>query len=187
MTIPVCPGRSPATCDGGTGRGTASCGPSPASDALDTAAGDGAARRAGRGPRRRLPDARHERPHVPRSRRWTFHPYGRRVLLTAYADTNAAIEAINVVDLDYYLLKPWDPPEEKLYPVLDEQIEAWRSSRAPGRRRKPRWWATAGLPGAPRSANSSPATSAYRWFQSDEPEGVGCSRLPGGCPRGARW
>ena len=55
-----------------------------------------------------------------------IHPYARRVLLTAYADTNAAIEAINVVDLDYYLLKPWDPPEEKLYPVIDEQIDTWR-------------------------------------------------------------
>ena len=54
------------------------------------------------------------------------YPAARRVLLTAYADTDAAIEAINVVDLDYYLLKPWDPPEEKLYPVIDAQLEAWR-------------------------------------------------------------
>ena len=52
-------------------------------------------------------------------------PYARRVLLTAYADTDAAIEAINVVDLDHYLLKPWDPPEEKLYPVVDAQLDAW--------------------------------------------------------------
>src|SRR5262245_47200774 len=44
-----------------------------------------------------------------------IYPAARRVLLTAYADTNAAIEAINVVDLDHYLLKPWDPPAEKLY------------------------------------------------------------------------
>src|ERR1700683_680706 len=55
-----------------------------------------------------------------------LYPEARRVLLTAYADTNAAIEAINVVDLDYYLLKPWDPPEEKLYPVIDAQLEAWQ-------------------------------------------------------------
>ncbi|MEU5249619.1 response regulator, partial [Streptomyces asoensis] len=48
------------------------------------------------------------------------YPGARRVLLTAYADTSAAIDAINVVDLDHYLLKPWDPPEEKLYPVLDD-------------------------------------------------------------------
>lgn len=52
-------------------------------------------------------------------------PTARRILLTAYADTDAAIDAINVIDLDYYLLKPWDPPEEKLYPVLDAQLEAW--------------------------------------------------------------
>ena len=54
-------------------------------------------------------------------------PLARRVLLTAYADTHAAIDAINVVDLDHYLLKPWDPPEEKLYPVIDALIEAWRA------------------------------------------------------------
>src|SRR3954463_9401728 len=56
------------------------------------------------------------------------YPGARRVLLTAYADTSAAIDAINVVDLDYYLLKPWDPPEEKLYPVIDAQLEAWAAS-----------------------------------------------------------
>ncbi|MEI6254175.1 MAG: FAD-dependent oxidoreductase, partial [Mycobacteriaceae bacterium] len=55
-------------------------------------------------------------------------PMARRVLLTAYADTHAAIEAINVVDLDRYLLKPWDPPEEKLYPVLDALLEAWHAT-----------------------------------------------------------
>ncbi|MBO2464064.1 FAD-dependent oxidoreductase [Actinomadura sp. LCR2-06] len=53
-------------------------------------------------------------------------PYARRVLLTAYADTDAAIRAINVVDLDHYLLKPWNPPEEKFYPVIDAQLDAWR-------------------------------------------------------------
>ena len=52
-------------------------------------------------------------------------PKAKRVLLTAYADTNAAIEAINTARLDYYLLKPWDPPEEKLYPVLDDLLEDW--------------------------------------------------------------
>jgi thioredoxin reductase (NADPH) len=57
-----------------------------------------------------------------------LYPGARRVLLTAYADTDAAIDAINVVDLDYYLLKPWDPPEEKLYPVIDAQLEAWVAS-----------------------------------------------------------
>src|SRR3954471_14626416 len=54
-------------------------------------------------------------------------PRARRALLTAYADTDAAIRAINVVDVDHYLLKPWEPPEEKLYPVVDALIETWRS------------------------------------------------------------
>ena len=52
-------------------------------------------------------------------------PKAKRVLLTAYADTNAAIKAINTARLDYYLLKPWDPPEEKLYPVLDDLLDDW--------------------------------------------------------------
>ncbi len=52
-------------------------------------------------------------------------PEAKRVLLTAYADTDAAIRAINVAHLDYYLLKPWDPPEEKLYPVLDDLLNDW--------------------------------------------------------------
>ena len=51
-------------------------------------------------------------------------PDAKRVLLTAYADTDAAISAINEVDLDYYLLKPWDPPEEQLIPVLDDLLAA---------------------------------------------------------------
>ena len=55
-------------------------------------------------------------------------PRARRVLLTAYADTDAAITAINVVDLDHYLLKPWDPPEEKLYPVVEQLLAAWRAA-----------------------------------------------------------
>lgn len=57
-----------------------------------------------------------------------IYPTARRVLLTAYADTDAAISAINVVDLDYYLLKPWDPPEEKFYPIIDLQLDAWRQA-----------------------------------------------------------
>jgi len=51
-----------------------------------------------------------------------------KVLLTAYADTEAAIRAINQVGLDHYLMKPWDPPEEKLYPVLDDLLNEWRRS-----------------------------------------------------------
>jgi thioredoxin reductase (NADPH) len=55
-------------------------------------------------------------------------PDARRALLTAYADTDAAIAAINVVDVDHYLLKPWEPPEEKLYPVIDDLITTWQQS-----------------------------------------------------------
>ncbi|GAB6899559.1 NAD(P)/FAD-dependent oxidoreductase [Kineosporia succinea] len=58
-------------------------------------------------------------------------PRARRALLTAYADTDAAIEAINVVDVDYYLLKPWEPPEEKLYPVVDQMLETWAAAGDP--------------------------------------------------------
>ncbi|MGZ4459998.1 MAG: FAD-dependent oxidoreductase [Nocardioidaceae bacterium] len=57
-----------------------------------------------------------------------IYPFARRALLTAYADTDAAIAAINVVDVDHYLLKPWDPPEEKLYPVVDSLLDTWRAS-----------------------------------------------------------
>ena len=52
-------------------------------------------------------------------------PQAKRVLLAAYADTEAAISAINEVQIDHYLLKPWDPPEERLYPVLDDLLEDW--------------------------------------------------------------
>jgi thioredoxin reductase (NADPH) len=54
-------------------------------------------------------------------------PQARRALLTAYADTNAAIAAINTAKVHYYLLKPWDPPEEKLYPVLDDLLEDFQA------------------------------------------------------------
>lgn len=57
-----------------------------------------------------------------------FYPDARKALLTAYADTEAAIAAINAVGLDYYLMKPWDPPEEKLYPILDDLLSDWRAS-----------------------------------------------------------
>ena len=59
-----------------------------------------------------------------------LYPDAKRVLLTAYADTDAAIRAINDVDVDAYLLKPWDPPEEKLYPTVDAMLKAWKDSRA---------------------------------------------------------
>lgn len=60
-----------------------------------------------------------------------LYPRAQRVLLTAYSDTEAAIRAINEVHLDYYLLKPWDPPEEKLYPVLSELLFDWQAEYLP--------------------------------------------------------
>ncbi|MEM1115265.1 MAG: FAD-dependent oxidoreductase [Bacteroidota bacterium] len=59
-------------------------------------------------------------------------PRAKRALLTAYADTDAAIAAINDGRIDYYLLKPWDPPEETLYPVLDDLLDDWRAGYRPG-------------------------------------------------------
>ena len=58
-------------------------------------------------------------------------PDAKRVLLTAYADTDAAIRAINLARIHHYLLKPWDPPEEQLYPVLDDLLEDWQASFRP--------------------------------------------------------
>lgn len=59
------------------------------------------------------------------------YPDARRVLLTAYADTEAAIQAINTARIHYYLTKPWDPPEEKLYPVLTDLLEDWKAGYQP--------------------------------------------------------
>ncbi|MEV6010457.1 FAD-dependent oxidoreductase [Streptomyces sp. NPDC051976] len=101
------------------------------------------------------------------------YPTARRVLLTAYADTGAAIDAINVVDLDHYLLKPWDPPEEKLYPVVDSLLEAWKASdHRPVRETKVvghRWSARSSGAREFLARNQVP----YRWFAADEPEGQG--------------
>ena len=58
-------------------------------------------------------------------------PFAKKVLLTAYSDTEAAIKAINDVQLDYYLMKPWDPPEEKLYPAIDELLHDWQANYRP--------------------------------------------------------
>jgi thioredoxin reductase (NADPH) len=98
-------------------------------------------------------------------------PHARRVLLTAYADTDAAIQAINVVDVDHYLLKPWDPPEEKLYPVLDGLIQAWSAdperpvveTRVIGHRWSRRSYEVRDF----LARNQVP----YRWYLADEPEG----------------
>jgi thioredoxin reductase (NADPH) len=98
-------------------------------------------------------------------------PNARRALLTAYADTDAAIQAINVVDVDHYLLKPWDPPEEKLYPVIDALLEAWQVTgdrevediRVVGHRwSEPSYQIRDFL-----ARNLVP----YRWLAADDPEG----------------
>jgi len=60
-----------------------------------------------------------------------LHPDARKALLTAYADTEAAIRSINTVGLDHYLLKPWDPPDQNLYPVIDELLEDWKATVPP--------------------------------------------------------
>ena len=65
------------------------------------------------------------------SRAQMLFPATKKVLLTAYADTEAAIDAINKVRLDYYLMKPWDPPEENLYPILDDLLTEWRVGMFP--------------------------------------------------------
>jgi thioredoxin reductase (NADPH) len=98
-------------------------------------------------------------------------PRARRALLTAYADTDAAIQAINVVDVDFYLLKPWDPPEEKLYPVVDAMIASWRDSRdgaVEGIKLVGHRWSAPSF-----RARDFLARNAvpYRWYSVDEPEG----------------
>jgi thioredoxin reductase (NADPH) len=100
-----------------------------------------------------------------------IYPGARRALLTAYADTGAAIDAINVVDLDYYLMKPWDPPEEKLYPVVDELLQSWLTSdHRPVPETKVvghRWSARSSEVREFLARNQVP----YRWYSSDETEG----------------
>src|SRR6478609_11639479 len=109
-------------------------------------------------------------------------PHARRALLTAYADTDAAIRAINVVDVDHYLLKPWDPPEEKLYPVVDALVETWRAVgqrpvdeiRVVGHR----WSAECFCARDFLARNSVP----YRWYNIDDPEGARLLEAAGATP-----
>ncbi|GAA4354005.1 FAD-dependent oxidoreductase [Angustibacter luteus] len=99
-------------------------------------------------------------------------PRARRVLLTAYADTDAAITAINTVDLDHYLLKPWSPPEELLYPVVEELLATWRASgdapvdiiRVIGHR----WSARSHEVREFLARNGVP----YQWIGADDPDGA---------------
>src|ERR671938_1240509 len=109
-------------------------------------------------------------------------PNARRALLTAYADTDAAIQAINLVDVDHYLLKPWDPPEEKLYPVVDALVETWRAVgqrpvdeiRVVGHR----WSAECFSARDFLARNSVP----YRYYSIDEPEGARLLEAAGAGP-----
>jgi thioredoxin reductase (NADPH) len=97
-----------------------------------------------------------------------LHPQSRRVLLTAYADTQAAISGINDVGLDHYLLKPWDPPAERLYPVLDDLLSDWTAHvrlpydgiRVAGARSSPRSYAVKEF----LSSNHVP----YQWIDVDQ-------------------
>jgi thioredoxin reductase (NADPH) len=99
-------------------------------------------------------------------------PQARRALLTAYADTNAAIQAINVVDVDHYLLKPWEPPEEKFYPIVDQLLEAWqREGKEPEHKIK--------ILGHPWSTPSYEVRDflarnmvPYRWYNVTDPDGA---------------
>ncbi len=100
-----------------------------------------------------------------------FYPLARRVLLTAYSDIKAAIRAINEVRLDQYLEKPWDPPEERLYPAVDELLQGWQSEYRPevtGIR-------ILGHPWSPRSHDIKEFLGCnlvpYRWLEADrDPE-----------------
>lgn len=98
-------------------------------------------------------------------------PRARRALLTAYADTDAAIAAINLVDVDHYLLKPWEPPEEKLYPVIDAMLDTYAlDSQAPVTQTKVvghRWSAPSFEARDFLARNAVP----YRWYAADEREG----------------
>jgi thioredoxin reductase (NADPH) len=109
-------------------------------------------------------------------------PRARRALLTAYADTDAAIQAINLVDVDQYLLKPWEPPEEKLYPVVDLMIKAWEAAHDGGVDQVKivghRWSAPSFRARDLLARNAVP----YRWYSADEPEGERLLAAAGAAP-----
>jgi thioredoxin reductase (NADPH) len=98
-------------------------------------------------------------------------PDARRVLLTAYADTEAAIKAINEVRLDYYLMKPWDPPEEKLYPVLNDLLKSWLACYKP----KYQGLRIVGTRYSPKSYDLRDFLARnqvpYKWIDAENPDG----------------
>ncbi len=111
-------------------------------------------------------------------------PDARRALLTAYADTDAAISAINLVDVDHYLVKPWEPPEEKLYPVVDSLIGLWRRSSRRSRTQVKllghRWSRPSFQLRDFLSCNGVP----YTWYGVDDPEGERMIALTDARPEG---
>ena len=102
----------------------------------------------------------------------SFFPEAKRVLLTAYSDTEAAIRAINEVQLDYYLMKPWNPPEEKLFPVIDDLLDDWTSSVIPDFK----GLKIIGLQYSPKSHELKDFLSGnlvpYRWFDYESHEKI---------------
>jgi thioredoxin reductase (NADPH) len=109
-----------------------------------------------------------------------MQPRLRSVLLTAYADTDAAIAAINDVGLDHYITKPWDPPAERLYPVTDELLEAWEAARPPTeggvRVVGDRWSAASHELRDFLARNLVP----FRWLDVDSSEGASLARASAG-------
>jgi thioredoxin reductase (NADPH) len=111
-----------------------------------------------------------------------LHPQARKALLTAYADTEAAIVSINDIGLDHYLMKPWDPPDQKLYPVLDDLLSEWKANARPpfegirllGSRWSPQSFAAKEF----LSRNQVP----YQWIDVDQDESMAAlvSSLAGG-------
>jgi len=101
-----------------------------------------------------------------------YFPKAKRALLTAYSDTQAAIKAINEVQLDYYLLKPWDPPEEKLFPVINELLEDWKLTYRPGFR----GIRVVGYQYSPKSHNVKDWLASnlkpYRWVDARSEKGI---------------
>jgi thioredoxin reductase (NADPH) len=102
-----------------------------------------------------------------------IYPDARRVLLTAYSDIDAAIKAINDAHLDYYLAKPWDPPEERLFPVVDDLLDAWQAEYLP----EPARLRLVGHQWSPRSHEIKDFLASnmipYRWLElGRDPEGT---------------
>ena len=115
-------------------------------------------------------------------------PKAKRALLTAYADTDAAIAAINRAQIDYYLQKPWDPPEERLFPTLEDLLGDWEADAAARPIPRRGWSATASPARRTRRATSSPATASPTSGSSSTAtrRRASCSTSPASRPTGSR-